>query len=215
MGKQTRIVSDREMTQKINITSKNGTEITLTISGTQEDPKITAERFVVRGKKMYGAATILQHLGRKGSQEYRTTEAGLLFKEAQRTYIQCADAMPAIRAAVADLPHKQYWARKVDDIIDLDGDRCPVTRWEFDRALKTEKDTYISESEMGSYLDSKGVTEIEIADAVRMWADEKEEVRIKANEAGNKRAKAMFDADVAEVGYRQACENAGIPKHLR
>ncbi len=211
----TRKLTGRE-SEMTTITSKNGTEITLEIAGTQEEPKITAERFVIAGNTVYGAATIQKHSGRKGSVEYRNTEAGLHFSEpTQMIYVQCAAAMPAIRAAIAELPHEEYWARKIERKIDADGDICTVQKWEFDDLLCTEAGSIISEREMESYLDSKGITEIEIADAVKMWADEKEATRIKANEAGNARAKAMFEADEVEVGYHQACENAGIPRGMR
>ena len=194
------------MTTKI--TAKNGTEIVLEITGTREEPKITAERFEISGNKVYGAANI-QHWKNKGVEE------GLFFRRSQQIYIQCAAAIPAIRAAIAGLPHKEYWARKIERKIDADGDICIVHKWEFDKLLKTENDIYIPESEMGSYLDSKGITEIEIADAVKMWAGETEAVRIKANDAGNARAKAMFGVYVAEVGHNQACENVGIPRGCR
>lgn len=190
------------------ITSKNGTEITLAITGTQEDPNITAERFEIGGNAVYGAANI-QHWKSKGVEE------GLFFRRPQQIYVQCAASMPAIRAAIAELPNKEYWARKIERKIDADGDICTVLKWEFDSILSTEVGSIISESEMGSYLDSKGITEIEIADAVKMWADENEAARIKANEAGNARAKAMFNADVAEVGYQHACENVGILRGCR
>jgi len=193
------------------ITSKNGTEITLEITGTQEAPEITAEKFTVQGVKVYGKATIHEHM----SGAKTTTEAGLLFWKSQKVYIQCAAAMPAIQAAIAELPHKQYLARKITVAVGADGDICTIFVWEFDKSLTTKAGTHIADGTMGVYLDSKGITEIEIADAVKMWADEKEAAHIKANEAGNARAQAMFDADEAEVGYDQACENADIPKFLR
>lgn len=186
------------------ITSKNATEITLEITGTQEEPKITAKKFMIGGNKVYGTANI-QHWKNKGAEE------GLFFNTPQQTYVQCATAMPVIRAAIAELPHKKYYALKPEHKIDVDGDICTVQKWEFGRRLKTEKDTYITDSEMGSYLDSKGITKIEIADAVKMWADEKEAAHIKANEAGNVRAKWAFEEDVGEAGHNQACENANIP----
>ncbi len=198
-----------EMTQKI--ISKNGTEITLAISRTQEAPKIVAEKFEIGGKKVYGAATVQPRMA--GTKQ--KTEAGLFFWTPQRTYVQCAAAMPMIWAAIAELPHKEYWARKVDDTTDADGDIIAIQRWEFDKLLETEAGTTIGEERMGDFLDSKGITEIKIVDAVKMWAEEKEEAHIKANEAGNARAKAIFEADEAEEGYNQACENAGIPRWMR
>ena len=200
-------------TMTTTIVSKNGTEITLEITGTQEEPKITSEKFVIGGNRVPSCEpTIHDHM--PGN---RNTDAGLLFRRImeQNVYVQCAASIPAIRETIAKLPHKHYWARKVEDTVDADGDICTVERWEFDKALQTEAGTYITESEMGSYLDSKLIVDIEIADAVKMWADEKEAAHITANEAGNARAKAMFDADEAEVGYEQACENADIPEFLR
>jgi len=186
----------------MQITSKNGTEIVLEITGTQEAPIITAKPFRIVGNTVQGIAKI-QHWTHKGAEE------GLFFRT-PKTYVQCAAAMPAIRAAIAELPHKEYWARKVERKIDADGDICTVQKWEFDTGLTTEAGTHIAESEMGSYLDSKEITEIEICDAVAMWAEEKEAARIEANEAGNARAKAAFEDDEADAGYDQACENAGI-----
>jgi hypothetical protein len=174
----------------------------------QEGPKITAEKFIIGDNKVYGTANI-QHWKNKGVEE------GLFFHTPQQTYVQCATAMPAIRAAIAELPHKEYYAQKLERKINADGDICTVQKWAFGRRLKTEKDTYITDSEMGLYLDSKGITKIEITDAVKMWADEKEAARIKANEAGNAKAKWAFEADVGEVGHNQACENAGIPIGMR
>lgn len=189
------------------ITAKNGTKIALDITGTQEAPAIIADAFTMQGKNVGGVAT-LQHWRHKGAEE------GLFFRKAN-VYVQCAAAMPTIRAAIAELPPAQYWARKTSKTVDADGDICTVDVWKFDKTLRTEAGTIISESEMEHYLNSKGITEIEIADAVKMWAGEREGAKIKANKEGNLRADAVFDADVAEVGYAQACENAGSPREVR
>ena len=183
------------------------------ISGMQEDPTISADKFEIAGNKVPSChPTIHEHMpGNTG------TEAGLLFCRImeQNVYVQCADQLPMIRAAIAELPHKHYWARKVNDTVDADGDIVAIQRWEFDKLLETEAGTTIGEERMGDFLDSKGITEIKIVDAVKMWAEEKEEAHIKANEAGNARAKTIFEADEAEEGYNQACENAGIPRWMR
>lgn len=193
----------------ITITSKNGTDVPLVISGTQEEPTITvSDVFAIAGTTVFGNAKI-QNWKNKGLEE------GLFFQKPQKIYVQCAEEMPRIREAISELPHKRYWARRRLEIIDADGDLIEVSEWDFDRLLKTEAGTVIAESEMGKYLESKGITRIEIHDAVRMWADAKEASRTKANEAGAKRAQAMFDDDEADAGYGQACENAGIPHELR
>jgi len=195
------------------ISSKNGTEIEITITGSQEEPVIAAKRFEIGGNKVPSCnPMIMDH-----APGNRNTEAGLLFPRImeQNVYVQCASSMPAIMAAIAELPHKKYWAQKVDDVIDADGVMIRVQVWDFDKILSTESNTIISETEMGYFLDSKHITKIEIADAVKLWADENEAARMKVNESGNARARAMFEDDEADAGYEQACENAGIPKSLR
>jgi len=67
-------------------------------------------------------------------------------------------------------------------------------------------------SEMGNYLDSKNITEIQIDDAIRMWVSEKKENYIHENSVGEQ---VRFEIDEIEEGYSQACENAGIPRILR
>lgn len=190
--------------ERLAIQSKTGIDIDLVIRGTQEDPKIVAGPFMAGGKKVSGNA-VMQHWKHKGAEE------GLYFRK-QEVYVQCATAMKQIRKAISELPHKKYYAEKVEDVAYADGYNVLVQKWKFDRMLKTERGTIISDSTLGTFLDAKGITKIEIGDAIRMWADERESAYIEINESGNRRAKAMFEADVAEVGYRQACENAGIPK---
>ena len=106
-------------------------------------------------------------------------------------------------------------AKKVDVTIDADGHKISTGKWKFDTSMRTENDTLIPDWNMSHFLNEKGIAEIEIKDAIKMWEDEKEAKYLSRNIKGDKAAKAMFEADVAEVGYNQACENAGIPKNLR
>lgn len=179
------------------------------ISGTQEEPTIKAESFLAGGKvKVQGKAT-LQHWTKKGLKE------GLHFDIGTGIYIQCPEGIDKIRAEIAKLSHKIYWARKIPVTIDSDGYKINTTRWEVDGICQTEKGTLISEGHLTNFLDKKGIVEIIKSDAMKLWAEENEESYIKINEEGNKRAKALFEDDESEVGYWQACENAGIPKFLR
>ena len=190
------------------VQSRAGT-FSVEVSGTQENPIVcTTEPFMAGGiRKVDGDAVVSDGSVRKA-------QPGLYFRSGD-VYIQCPDAVKEIQAAIAELPHKVYWARKVKEVLNADGDKIEVEKWHFDCGCWTERGTFISETAMGWFLDAKGITEIEIVDAVKMWADEKEDAHIKANEEGNKHAEAIFQDDEADQGYEQACENAGIPRFLR
>ena len=175
--------------EEIEIIVKNGTRIILTITGTQEKPEIRANEVKIAGKILSGIVHI-QHWKHKGAEE------GLLFTY-QNVYVQCKEAMPTIRATIKKLPLQKYWARKSEKTIDLDGDLCKIQKWEFDKILKTEKNTYIPEIEMGNYLDSKNITEIQIDDAIRMWVSEKKENYIHENSVGEQ---VRFEIDEIEEG---------------
>lgn len=191
----------------MEIKSKSGMKVEIEISGTQEEPKIVTKPFEIQGRKSGGAA-VIQHWKRNGAEE------GLFFQDGD-TYMQCATEMPRIREAIAQLPHKKYFAQKVGKEINSDGYIINTTEWKFGCMPITENGTVVTENEMGRFLDAKGITQIEMHEAMKLWADEKEEARIKANIEGNKRSKAIFDDDESDQGYNQACENAGIPKFLR
>lgn len=181
--------------------------VEIEISGTQEETKIIAKPFEIQGRKSGGEA-VIQHWKHKGAEE------GLYFRNGD-TYMQCASEMPRIKDAIAQLSHKKYFAQKVAKEINSDGYIIDTTEWKFGCMPITEKGTVVTETEMGRFLDAKNIIEIEMHEAMKLWASEKEEAHIKANVEGNKRAKAIFDDDESDQGYDQACENAGIPKFLR
>ena len=85
---------------EITIVSKNGTTILLEITGTREDPQITAPLFTMCEQTIRGPATIHESL-----RSACDSEAGLLFHTPRNIYVQCPDAMPSIHAAIAGLPH--------------------------------------------------------------------------------------------------------------
>jgi hypothetical protein len=152
------------------MTSKSGLKLALEISGTQEEP-------VVMLSPVAGKPTVKGPCHIAASQ--KRTQAGVpaiadsIFVENAKGFIQL-DVAP-IRAAIAALPRKIYYARIVTEIIDLDGDKCPVTRWVFESGMTSPKTgASIGTSTMAAFLNSKKISEIEISKACQMWADEME-----------------------------------------
>ena len=188
----------------MEIVTKSGMKLNITeIAGTREEPIIVVADFTVQGKSTGGNA-IIQHWSRQNVEE------GLYFRKGD-VYCQCAAAMPAIRDAIAQLPHKKYFARKVERIIDSDGYQIPVSEWRIDTMAHRADGKLIGDTELGRFLETMGVTEIEICDAEKLWNEHHDLAAIQKREAiGARRAQMMFDDDAADQGYAQACENAGI-----
>lgn len=150
----------------MQVISKSGLKLTLEISGTQEEPIIVVEPFKAGGKTIGGKADI-QHWKSKGLEE------GLYFARPADAYVQAGNAMSEIRAAIAALPRKVYYARIETEIVDLDGDKCPVRRWVFESGMKSPKTgADIGTRTMTEFLNSKKITKIAILEACQMWADE-------------------------------------------
>ena len=153
----------------MQVTSKSGLKLALEISGTQEEPIIILES--VAGKPtVKGPCRIAASQKRTGN---TPMPADSLYVEAVKGFIQL-DLAP-IRAAIVTLPAKIYMARKTTEIINLDGDRCPIAKWSFEMLLVSPKTKeVISKDAMGRFLDGKNISEIEISKACQMWADEVE-----------------------------------------
>ena len=187
----------------MEITSKSGMKISVEISGTQEEPVIVAQNFSVRGRKVGGVA-VIQHWS------LQNVEEGLYFRMGD-AYVQCAAAMPAIRNVIAQLPHKKYFARKVERTHDSDGYQITVQEWKIDRMAHRADGNLIGETALGRFLDKMGIAEIEIAEAEKLWNENHDLAAMQKVEVENaQRAKAIFDDDAADQGYAQACENAGF-----
>ena len=175
----------------MKLRTKTGFEVDVTVEGTQEEPIIAVTPFKANGRTIGGEARI-QHWKSKGLEEGLYCSTG-------DAYFQMAAAMPVIREAIAKLPHKIYMARKVTEIVDLDGDRCPVTKWHFDMAgcLITSPKTgeIIGAESMARFLESIGVTEMEITEAARLWSE--------VNETPEKIAKRAEEAEKFAAVQRQ------------
>lgn len=188
--------------KKMEITTKSGIKLRITITGTQEEPIIVAEDFQVQGKKVGGKATI-QHW------TSHNVEEGLYFDSGD-VYFQCAPSMPAIRDEISKLPQKKYYIRKYTEILDSDGYQIPVQKWKFEKYPRRVDGNIITERSMTDFLDSLGITEIEVSEAEKLWNENHDIAKMqKVETEGRKRAQAIFNDDVADQGYLQACENAG------
>lgn len=200
----------------MQITSKSGLKLTLEISGTQEEPVIMLES--VEGKPT------IKGLCQIAASQKRTNPgipmpADSLFCKNAKVFIQ-VDLAP-IRAAIAALPTKARMAKKIVREIDLDGERCPVHEWSFDALLRSPKTgEVIDTADMGRFLDSKNVSEIEIAKACQMWAEEMETTeRLAAQRMVAERSRAVSqhfaDMEEMENGYALTTPRDPTPAYPR
>jgi hypothetical protein len=184
----------------LKLITKSGTAIEVEISGFQESPIIIMKPQVLKGMTIGGEGSIAASQKRTGKTPAPVDS--LYFKPA---FFQM-DLAP-VYAAIAALPRKVCMARKVVEIIDLDGNRCPVQKWTFDGICKSPKTgDYIAEDEMAQFLNDKNLSDIEITKACQMWADENETdekiaARKAANERGNKIAQHFADMEEMENGH--------------
>ena len=181
-------------------TTKDRFNIELT--GTQEKPIIYAEKHILsNGVCIQGEAKI-QHWTHKG------LKPGLYFKIGG-VYVQCSEGIGTIKKEIIKLPIEKKFARKELERITSNGS-ITVEKWVFDCAMWDSNGGFISESEMERFLDKKGIKEIEIDEAIKLYENRPLKKR-------NDKYNAQFEFEIytEESGYTEACENVGIPTHLR
>jgi hypothetical protein len=185
----------------MQVISKSGLKVTLTISGTQEAPIIVLEPIpgkpTVKGPCRIAAS-------QKRTVPGVPSKADSLYVEAAKGFLQM-DLAP-VYEAIAALPKKVYMSRRTEDIIDCDGDRCPVHAWKIEGSRTTKNGYYIQDSILGDFLDREGITEIETAKAVELWSakyetPEKLAARKAANERGSRVAQHFADMEEMENGH--------------
>ena len=175
-------------------------QFNIELTGTQDNPIITAEKHIFRdGVHIHGKAR-LQHW--KGLQQ------GLYFRDVD-VYVQCPESTKKIKDEILKLPIEKKFARKELEKITSDGS-ITVEKWVFDCPMWDSNGEFISDDEMGDFLDKQGTKEIEIDEAIKIYENRSLKKR---EEKYN--AQFQFETDEIEEGYIQACENAGIPKYLR
>ena len=177
-------------------------EFTVELAGTQENPILYAEKHTLsNGVCIQGEASI-QHWKHKNAQP------GLYFRIGG-VYVQCPEGIETIKKEISKLPVEKKLARKELERITSNGS-ITVEKWVFDCMMWDSNGEFISEDEMGDFLDRQGIKEIEIDEAVKLY--ENRPVKKISNKYD---AQFQFETDEIEEGYIQACENAGIPTHLR
>ena len=177
-------------------------EFTIELAGTQDNPIIYAEKHTLSNGVCIQGMGRIQHWSHKGLKQ------GLYFRGVD-VYVQCPEGIETIKKEISKLPVEKKFAWKELEKITSDGS-ITVEKWNFDCPMWDSNDEFISEDEMERFLDKKGIKEIEIDEAIKLY----ENRPVKKN--NNKYdAQFQFETDVIEEGYIQACENAGIPGHLR
>ena len=178
-------------------------EFTIELAGTQDNPIIYADKYTLsNGVCIQGTASI-QHWKSKGAQP------GLYFKN-NGVYVQCPSGIEILKKEISKLPVEKKFARKELERITSNGS-ITVEKWHFDCTMWDSNGEFISESEMGDFLDKQGIKEIEICEAVKLWENKPQ----KKKRTDKYNAQFQFEIDEIEEGYIQACENAGIPTYLR
>jgi hypothetical protein len=178
-------------------------EFIIELTGTQEKPIIQAEKHILsNGVCIQGFATV-QHWKHKGAQP------GLYFNIGG-VYVQCPEGIETIKKEIMKLPEEKKFAWKELEKITSDGS-ITVEKWNFDCPMWDSNGELISDADMERFLDKQGIKEIEIDEAIKLY--ENRPLRKNTNNKYN--AQFQFETDEIEEGYIQACENAGIPGHLR
>ncbi len=148
---------------KMKLTTKSGVTIEVEISGYQERPKIIVAPLELKGKKIGGEARIIE------------TKIQGKMVEVLQIYPHIAQVdISVLRKEIAKLPHYVCMARKVEETRNLDGDICTVQVWKIEGQRTTKNGRYLQDSELGGFLDRKGISEIETSKAVEMWSQENE-----------------------------------------
>ena len=166
----------------------------------------------LRGILFWGGSNFVHHLiGQKTKQDVLFTLPLNVLSWIDETENREQEKDGRVQAIEAE---KQY-IRKVTETLYSDGYNIPHEKYVCDHLLVTAKKTIIQASVMFDFLAGKNIDRILVVDAVKMWAEEKEEAHLKAQKIGLERARAIFEDDEADAGYDQACDNAGIDKFLR
>ena len=192
--------------REMKIKSKTGYVFEAQVTGLQEKHHIYILPFNAQGRTIEGKAII-------GRQSRDDNDRGLYIGKG---FIRCSnEELRKIENQIKKLPHRHYYAKKQEEIVSVDGNALSILRWHFDKLMTTAKGTIIMDVEMGAFLDTKKITEIELSEAIQLWSEEKETEHITIEKQGAKYAKAVFDDDELEVGFAQACDNAGLPSFLQ
>ena len=177
-------------------------EFNVELAGTQDNPIIYAEKHTLSNGVCIQGMGRIQHWSHKGLKQ------GLYFREVD-VYVQCPEDVQKIKEEISKLPVEKKYARKELEKITSDGSII-VEKWNFDCPMWDSNDEFISDDEMGDFLDKQDIKQIEIDEAIKLY-----ENRPLKKITDKYDAQFQFETDEIEEGYIQACENAGIPTYLR
>jgi hypothetical protein len=149
----------------LHLKTDGGANIPIKVSGYKQDAKITIDPpFTTKtGIRISGQGQII------------TTKVNGKPREVLKVNTANGPAMLMINTAqvkeVTDkLPEKQYTARKVKETINSDGYPIQIERWDIDGGSRTTSTgKYLNDSELGDFLDSVGITDVSVKDAIALY----------------------------------------------
>lgn len=195
-------------------TTATGTKFEVEISGFQEEPIITMPAQTIKGMKFGGKGQIAASQKRTKPGVPAITDS-LCFQAGGKNVFLQMDLTP-IRAAIAALPRKVKMARTVTETRDLDGDRYPISVWQFDGVCVSPKTgNYIPSEQMGKFLASKGISEIEISEACQMWTAAKESDEQIVRRAEESRKFAAIERQWADEEDMESAPRDPTPEYPR
>jgi len=149
----------------LNLKTDSGVDIPLKVSGYKQNPEIAIDPpFTTKtGLRIAGSGQIIStKINGKPRDVLRVNTA----KGPAMLTVDTAQ----IKGAADKLPEKQYAARKVKETINSDGIPIEVERWNIDGGSRTTSTgRYLNDSELGSFLDSVGITDTSVKDAITLY----------------------------------------------
>jgi len=184
----------------MKVKAKAGFDLDVKISGYRNEPSIMVESFTFAGKSHPGGCAHIQHWVGK--------ERGLYIGKTQKAsdvYIQIGANMASLDQTIAALPEKVVEIVLERYTIDADGYEIAASRYNIPRILVASNGYVIQKASMENFLKKKAIERIEISEAIALYESEHDmEAKKKASEDASRRAKAIYDDDVAELGEEEA-----------
>ena len=149
----------------LQLKTDSGVDIPIKVSGYKQNPEITIDPpFTTKtGLRIAGSGQII------------TTKVNGKPRSVLKINTTKGPAMltvdtAQIKGAADKLPEKQYAARKVKETINSDGIPIEIERWNIDGGSRTTSTgRYLNDSELGDFLDSVGIKDISVKDAIALY----------------------------------------------
>lgn len=149
----------------LQLKTDSGVDIPIKVSGYKQNPEITIDPpFTTKtGLRIAGSGQII------------TTKVNGKPRSVLKINTTKGPAMltvdtAQIKGAADKLPEKQYAARKVKETINSDGIPIEIERWNIDGGSRTTASgRYLNDSELGDFLDSVGIKDASVKDAIALY----------------------------------------------